>query len=279
MFAEEDEFLRENRYSNYGEVASNIEDFLKRISDKKKSTQNINSFEDMKKVLDSMPEMRRESGNLNKHYELIDELIKKIKLRRLLDIGEIEQSLVAKENKNESFKAISDIIPDEKFSSFDLLRLCVLFNLKYEGDPKAAQLFSRLKERLGAENVSKADSYNKVIEFAGKKQRVGSLFMEDSMDLIKKKVTQHFKDIPNVYTQFRPYAETLFEEAMKGKLKETEYVPTDSRVNTKIKQHTIFLYFIGGITFAESRVVKELRLKYPDTEFYLGGSHLLHAVR
>ena len=68
LFAEEDEFLRDNRYSNYGEVASNIEDFLKRISDKKKMTQNIQNFEDMRKVLDDMPEMRKESGNLNKHY-------------------------------------------------------------------------------------------------------------------------------------------------------------------------------------------------------------------
>lgn len=149
LFAEEDEFLRDNRYSNYGEVASNIEDFLKRITDKKKMTQNIQNFEDMRKVLDDMPEMRKESGNLNKHYELIDELIKKVKMRRLLEIGEIEQTLVAKENKSESFKAIHDIIDDEKFSSFDILRLCVLYNLKYEGDSKSAQLIAKLKDRLG----------------------------------------------------------------------------------------------------------------------------------
>lgn len=151
LFAEEDEFLKTNMYSNYGEVASNIEDFLKRITDKKKNTQNIQNFEDMRKVLDSMPEMRKESGNLNKHYELIDELIKKVKGRRLLEIGEIEQTLVAKEDKSGSFKSINEIIDDEKFSSFDIFRLCVLYNLKYEGDTKSAQLFQKLKERLGAQ--------------------------------------------------------------------------------------------------------------------------------
>jgi vacuolar protein sorting-associated protein 45 len=149
LFAQEDEFLRNNMYSNYGEVASNIEDFLKRITDKKKNTQNIQNFEDMRKVLDTMPEMRKESGNLNKHYELIDEIIKKVKTRRLLEIGEIEQTLVAKESKNDSFKAINEIIDDEKFSSFDIFRLCVLYNIKYEGDSKANQLFQKLKERLG----------------------------------------------------------------------------------------------------------------------------------
>lgn len=148
LFAEEDEFLRENLYSNYGEVASNIETFVKKVSDKKKN-QAITNFEDMKKVLDSMPEMRRESGNLSKHYELIGEIIKKVKTRRLLEIGEIEQTLVSKEQKNESLKAITDLIPDEKYSSFDILRLVILYSLKYEGDPKAGQLYQKLKERLG----------------------------------------------------------------------------------------------------------------------------------
>ena len=153
LFAEEDVFLQENRYSNYGEVASNIEGYLKKVSDRKKSSQNIASFEDMRKVLDSMPELRRESGNLNKHYELIEEVIKKVKARRLLEVGEIEQSLVAKENKAESLKEISDLIPDEKFSSFDILRLVTLYSLKYEGDAKANQLYAKLKERLGPEVV------------------------------------------------------------------------------------------------------------------------------
>jgi vacuolar protein sorting-associated protein 45 len=100
-------------------------------------------------VLDSLPEMRKESGNLTKHYELIGEIIKKVNLRKLMQIGEIEQTLVAKETKADSYKSINDLIDDPGVSSFDILKLCVLFNLKYEGDPKSAQLFSKLKQRLG----------------------------------------------------------------------------------------------------------------------------------
>jgi len=37
MFAEEDLFLKANRYSNYGEVASNLKDFLQEMSEKKKT--------------------------------------------------------------------------------------------------------------------------------------------------------------------------------------------------------------------------------------------------
>lgn len=40
----------------------------------------------------------------------------------------------------------------------------------------------------------------------------------------------------------------------------------------------IFIYMIGGVTYAEARIVRELRLKYPDTQFFIGGSHTLHSV-
>jgi vacuolar protein sorting-associated protein 45 len=44
LFLGEDEFLRENLYSNYGEVASNIQLFLEKVSNKKKSTESAESF-------------------------------------------------------------------------------------------------------------------------------------------------------------------------------------------------------------------------------------------
>jgi hypothetical protein len=61
------------------------------------------------------------------------------------------------------------------------------------------------------------------------------LFADDFSNIIKKKVVQHFQEIPNVYTQYRPYVETLYEDAMKNKLKETEYVCTDNKLNMKTK--------------------------------------------
>lgn len=85
------------------------------------------------------------------------------------------------------------------------------------------------------QNAGKIEAFNKILEFAGRKKRVGSLFTDDFSNIIKKKVVQHFQEIPNVYTQYRPYVETLFEDAMKNKLKDTEYVSTDNRLNMKPK--------------------------------------------
>ena len=61
------------------------------------------------------------------------------------------------------------------------------------------------------------------------------MFSDEFSDILKKKVQQHFKDIPNVYTQYRPHVESLIEDVLKGRLKESEYVVTDSKVNLKTK--------------------------------------------
>jgi vacuolar protein sorting-associated protein 45 len=76
MFAEEDPFLKANRYSNYGEVASNLKDFLQEMSEKKKTQLNIEKLEDMQKALNSMPEVKKEAGNANKHVDIVGDLSK-----------------------------------------------------------------------------------------------------------------------------------------------------------------------------------------------------------
>ena len=63
----------------------------------------------------------------------------------------------------------------------------------------------------------------RVLEFGGKARRVVNSASEDFSDLIKKKLQQQFSYIPNVYTQYRPFAESLLESAAKGKLKETDF--------------------------------------------------------
>lgn len=154
LFIEEDKFFKDNMYSNYGEVATNVSRYLQEVSGRKKNMQNmqnIESFDDMKRVMDLMPEMKKESSNLSKHFELVQEMITKVQERGLLQISEVEQNLVSKDTKDDSFKAILRMIENERVNAIDALRLVILFALRFEGDNKAGQLYSKLKERLGLE--------------------------------------------------------------------------------------------------------------------------------
>lgn len=145
MFAEEDSFLKGNRYSNYGEVASNLKDFLQEMSEKKKTQLNIERLEDMQKALNSMPEVKKEAGNANKHVDIVGDLSKQINIRKLLMVGEVEQTMLAKDQKNDSYKEIVNLMEDAGVKTYDLMRLILLFCVKYEGDSKASELKELLR--------------------------------------------------------------------------------------------------------------------------------------
>ena len=78
---------------------------------------------------------------------------------------------------------------------------------------------------------------------------------------------------------YQPFLETLFEDAFRGRLKDSDYKCTDPHVETNMRYNNVIIYFVGGTTFIESRVVAELRKKYPDVGIFLGGSHVLNSKK
>jgi len=98
----------------------------------------------MQTALDSMPELKRKSANISKHVALTTEISKLVTERNLMDISRLEQEIVAKENKNEHFKSLMDIL-SHPFDKFDKLKLVLIFSLRYETDSASIHL---LKEKL-----------------------------------------------------------------------------------------------------------------------------------
>lgn len=94
---------------------------------------------------------------------------------------------------------------------------------------------------------------------------------------MKKKVAQQLQDVPHVYTQWTPFVVSVVEELLKGKLKEVEYLGGPN-IKKEEKIGGVFIYIVGGVTFSEANAVVGLRKKYPETSFYLGGTHLLNTA-
>ena len=100
----EDEFYRDNLFANYGEVATNVKKFLEKVSQNQKTKIDIKNFDDMQMAMNSLPELRKESGNASKHVDLITELTKDINSRQLLNISMLEQDIATKDNKTECYE-------------------------------------------------------------------------------------------------------------------------------------------------------------------------------
>lgn len=77
-------------YENFGELAEGIKKEIEEYSASHKSASNITSLEEMQKIIDSMPEMKSRSNNVNKHVSLMNEISKLITERGLTDSSAIE---------------------------------------------------------------------------------------------------------------------------------------------------------------------------------------------
>lgn len=52
-----DEFFRQNQFANFGELATNVKEFIDKVASEKKDSLKIDSLEDMQNALESIPKL------------------------------------------------------------------------------------------------------------------------------------------------------------------------------------------------------------------------------
>lgn len=95
---DQDPFFKKNMYLNFGDLGSNIKDYVEQYQSKTKSTADIESIADMKRFIEEYPEFRKLSGNVSKHVTLVSELSRRVGANNLLEVSELEQSIACNDN-------------------------------------------------------------------------------------------------------------------------------------------------------------------------------------
>ena len=129
-----DTFIQDNWDKNYGEFTMNLSQKIEKSSKGKKNSLKMDSLEDLKKVIDEMPDMKRESNNIKKHSEIIGEVISNIQNKKIYDISELQQDIAVDDDKGDHYKRVMDMITDEKIGEMDKIKISMLFCLKYYND-------------------------------------------------------------------------------------------------------------------------------------------------
>lgn len=92
---------------------------------------------------------------------------------------------------------------------------------------------------------------------------------------IRKKAKSYFdrmlKDVPNVYTQHKPYLfQQILPELLVDKLKETDYpILFNRRINSQ-KRPVVIVFFVGGVTYNEAKQADQ----YDPFKVIVGGSFI-----
>ena len=93
-------------FINFGELAQNIKNFIDDMSLARQKSIKIESLDDMQRALDALPELKKMSGNVQKHVTLTTEISRLIGERNIMDISKVEQEISSKDNRNEHYKVL-----------------------------------------------------------------------------------------------------------------------------------------------------------------------------
>lgn len=271
LSAEHDEFYANNMYSNFGEIGNNIKDLMDEFQNKSKSHEKIESISDMKQFLEQYPQFKKMSGTVSKHVTVVGELSRLTNKHHLLEVSELEQDIVCQGDHSAILQRIKALIASEKIQHVDMLRMVMLYALRYESHSNndVSGLVDALRKRGVSDRLRMM--VHAVLDYGGKKSRGSDLFGNQDIVSITKKFLKGVKGVENVYAQHKPLLYSLLDQLIKGKLKEGAY-PYLGTSQLRDRPQDIIVFVIGGTTYEEALAIHTLNRSSPGIRIILGGT-------
>ncbi|XP_059149023.1 vacuolar protein sorting-associated protein 45-like [Physella acuta] len=276
LSAEHDEFYANNMYMNFGEIGSNIKELMEEFQKKSKSQAKVESIADMKAFVENYPQFKKMSGTVSKHVTIVGELSRLVGAHQLLEVSEVEQEIACQGDHSALLQRIRALLASDKLRQADMLRLVMLYALRYESHSNND--VSGLMEVLRQNNISPENRalVQNVLDYGGKKGRGSDLFGNQDAVAITKRLLKGLKGVENVYTQHKPLLFTLLDQLIKGKLKEASY-PYLGTGQLKDRPQDIIVFIVGGCTYEEALVVHNFNRTVPGVRIVLGGTSILNS--
>ncbi|KAK6534712.1 vacuolar protein sorting-associated protein 45 [Arthrobotrys megalospora] len=276
LSADQDPFFKKNMYVNFGDLGSNIKEYVDQYQAKTNSSKNLESIADMKRFVEEYPEFRRLSGNVSKHVNLVSELSRRVEKESLLEVSELEQSFACQDNHNADLKTLQKLLqsaipPENK------VRLVALYSIRYEKHPNNA--LPVLMDLLQVGGVSNADcnSVRNLISFYHSLKSQEDIFEASDIFSLASRSLKGLKGVENIYTQHTPRMGQTLGGLIKGRLSLQSYPFMEGGGTTKDKPQDIIVFMVGGATYEEARLIAQVNASTPGVRIVLGGTSMLNS--
>jgi vacuolar protein sorting-associated protein 45 len=247
VFSQKDDtFFASNQFSNWGDLCSSVKTYV----DNCKSALNIDrstaTMEEIKQFMQKLPQTKHLTGSVTKHATVVSHLANEIKARALLDLSLLEQDMVSSSSQSDHWSRLCEAAKKLTTRPSDVLRLCLIFNLRYE----KSGMMSRCEELLGFEQRS---MLRKMREYYGERP-TDYLFASTG---VMSSIAKTFVDVGNIYTQHEPVLKKMLTSLAQGRLdaEQFPYVQLQPSPPQSFKPKDVIVFFCGGFTFAEAAVV------------------------
>ncbi|CAK7223537.1 vacuolar protein sorting-associated protein 45 [Sporothrix eucalyptigena] len=288
---DQDPFFKKNMYLNFGDLGSNVKNYVEQYQVKHKNNENLESIDDMKRFVEDYPEFRKLSGNVSKHVHLISELSTRVGRESLLEVSECEQSIACNDNHAADLKNVQNLIQNPNVTAEHKLGLVALYALRYEKQSQTnVAMLVDLLTAAGNVPQRKADLVAKLLAYQHSLQHgagaggsgagaggIADIFESSGIFAGGAKALRGLKGVDNVYTMHTPLLETTLQNLIKGRLREQQYPFVEGGGSTRDKPQDIIVFMVGGATYEEAKTVAGLNESVPGVRIVLGGTTIHNA--
>lgn len=263
-----DEFYNEHLFDNFGDLGKAVKDYVDVYQEETTKKTKLESIDDIQKFIDLYPNYKKLSGNVTKHVNILHKFSRIVEKRQLFYISELEQSIAIYHKKNEHFKQVIETIKNYNYSNYDVLRLSLLYALKYEDEEHIKEIKNELSKRnIDKDQISLIDA---LLIYSNEQTRNNQLFKEQTfLNFAKTTISRTIKGTSNVFTLHKSYLYYIVDDIIKSKLNTQIYssMPLFNTNTTPIspinkKPSSIVIFFIGGTTYEEYKDIQYLSKKH-----------------
>jgi len=265
-----DDFYERHQMSNFGDLGVAVKDLVEAYSTKRGEHSNIESIEDMQKFVEGYGEYMQASTAVAKHVGVLTELSSQVAQRNLLEISALEQDIATSQNMSKHYDKITSFIANPSIDDGDLLRLVILYALRYESSKNnnLPRLREQLRHRHGGRAAKNVRFVDLILNTCGKRFRTGDLFNNESTSSRLMSALKGLKGVENIYTQHTPYLDKILGNALANSLSQANY-PFVDRGRGGVPTN-ILVFIVGGATYEEAMLVRSK--SKGRTNILLGGS-------
>lgn len=313
----QDSFYKESIYLNYGDLTDKfqkyVEDYKKQT--KLSSIENLKTqnLTELKKLLTRFPEFKKLSNNILKHLNLISELDKQISQQNLWVVGELQQTIICNLENHSTIKTkILELLNDRSITTEHKVKIILLYMTKFpEHSGEVSQFVGKLNDPSFTSPVptvsqmSLLEHFNKL--FGAKvykttpdnSNNIGSIFNKNkiSINSLFSNSNNNSNNTPkndNIYMQYIPKLNEILNALINqhqpkqpnsntsNPLADLSTLVPDTvadqygNVSNAIVQD-IIVYFKGGVTYEESRLVHDLAASNPRINLVVGSDRILNS--
>lgn len=299
-----DTFFQELKYLNYGDLTDKFQKF---VDDYKKQTKQLlieniktQDLAELKRLLTRFPEFKKLSGNVLRHLNLISAIDKKISKDNLWAVGELQQTITCGLENHQTIRTrLGSIVADSGISTENKVKLLILYAAKFpenKGDLQA--MVTKLQDPVTT-NPPPTVSQLKLISHFGNFFRVkplqppdtniGGLFSKNRIKIqqLFNLAPENLSSVPktdNIFMQYVPplslLLSALTHPTPENKPDLTTLTPdvvSAQYGSASYPAQEIIVYFKGGATYEETRLIHDLHTVNNRVSYVLGGDTILNS--